>query len=388
MTEPYKRLCPNWLLSFKDWTYNRSEAPDSYIIWAGLYALAAACRRQIKVGKEFLGSWECTPHLYVIFVGPPGGPRKTTTIEYAYELLEKLPITRGPDIVSQAALMTKLVESADNSVYITSHEFSDLIMKSGPEMYAFLTSMFDGKKSIEATTISRGAEFANKPCINMIAATTPVWVSENMGEDVIGGGFASRVVFVYEDKARQRRFFHKHKDNNFNLEDTNKLGEALAKDLGHIATINGDFKLEQSALDFLEYWYQTEVDKPRARNLQGYFNRKHTHLLKVCQLVHIAYSDDLTLTLEDAQLALTILNQVEAKLPNVFRGVGKNEFIFDIHAIIKFVAENKKVQREQLFEAFESSATPENLMRLIDSLVVIKKLKVTVDDKIIFYEIP
>lgn len=389
----YQRKCENWLLTFRDWTYNRSEAPESFILWAGLYALAASLRRQVKVGKEYLGSWECTPHLYVMFVGPPGGPRKTTTIEYACELLEKLTkVTKGPDIVSQAALLTKLIESEDSSVYITSHEFSDLIMKSGPEMYAFLTSMFDGKRSIEASTISRGVEFATKPCVNMFAATTPVWVSANMGEDIIGGGFASRVIFIYEDKARQRRFFHNKGDHNsesdYDVKVAEKLAKYLAEDLAHISTLHGDFKLTDEATQFLEEWYQTEVDKPRNKNVQGYFNRKHTHLLKVCMLVHVAYSDELVINITDARMALDIINSIEKRLPEVFKGIGKNKHIFTMHDILDYVKLRGSVLREQMLLDFESADEPDKLMRLVESLIIVKRLKVVEKEKHFYYEIP
>jgi hypothetical protein len=129
-----------------EWTLPRSEAPESYIKWAGLFTLSSVLRRKVRIPKSILGSWECPPHLYVMFIAPPGEARKTTTMSYAIDLLDELPdIVKGPAVVTQASLLDKLVESEDSSVYLTAEEFSDLIMKSKGEMFEFLTSMFDGK---------------------------------------------------------------------------------------------------------------------------------------------------------------------------------------------------------------------------------------------------
>lgn len=379
----YQRKCRDWLTTFKDWTINRCEAPESFIIWAGIYALAAATRRNVKIGKKYLGGWECPPHLYVMFVGPPGGPRKTTTANFAVELLAKITaVTKGPDIVTQAALLTKLVESPDNSVYIIAEEFSDLIMKSGNDMYAFLTSMFDGKKSVEATTISRGAEFATKPCINMLAATTPVWISSNMTEDIIGGGFASRVIFVFEDKARTRQLFHR---GNFDYENLPKLEADLISDLAHIATIEGDFDIEPEAEKFMEDWYREYVDKPRDKKVQGYFNRRHTHALKVAQLMHLSYSDDLTLNITDFQMALSVLGQIERRLDQVFLGIGKNAHVFDLQDIVKYVAENGKVKKSDLLRTFESAATSDKLLMLLEGLVIARRVRAIAEEGEVYY---
>ena len=199
------RQCANWLDTYMSWTLPRSEAPESYIKWTGLFTLSSVLRRKVRIPKGILGSWECPPHLYIMFIAPPGEARKTTTQSYAIDLLEEVPdVMKGPAIVTQASLLDKLVESEDSSVYLIAEEFSDLIMKSKGEMFEFLTSMFDGKKSIEASTISRGVQFAERPCINLLAATTPIWVSENMSEAIIGGGFASRVIFIYEETVKMK----------------------------------------------------------------------------------------------------------------------------------------------------------------------------------------
>jgi hypothetical protein len=230
------RKCDNWLRSFLDWTLPRMESPESYLLFSGLFCLSSVLRRRVFVEKEYLGGWECYPHMYIILVGPAGEVRKTTAMYQAIQLLSHVPtVMKGPNIVTQAALLAKLVESDDNAVYLTAKELSDLIMKSGPEMYEFLTTMFDGDKTFESATISRGVEFIHSPCLNLIAATTPQWIAEGMPEQVIGGGFASRCIFLYEDKPRFKKLFFKDV---VYPQELKTLEAHLIEDLKHIATIH------------------------------------------------------------------------------------------------------------------------------------------------------
>lgn len=372
------RQCSDWLSTFMEWTLPRSEAPLSYIKWTGLFTLSAVLRRKVKIPKSILGSWECPPHLYIMFIAPAGEARKTTTQSYAIDLLDELPdVKKGPAIVTQASLLNTLVDSDDASVYLISEEFSDLIMKSKGEMFEFLTSMFDGKKSIEASTISRGVQFVEKPCVNLLAATTPVWVTENMSEAVIGGGFASRVIFIYEETVRRKQLIYK---GTVGLDKLPLMRKKLVEDLIHIdLNIKGDFDLTPDAAMFIEEWYQ--VRKPEVnKKLKGYHERKPAHLFKVAMLLHIARSDDLSISVEDLENALSELSKIEVKLPRVFEAVGKNPFSFELKHIAQYVREEGKVERAVLLEHFAASAPPSMLIDLISSLCTIKVIKAVEDN--------
>jgi len=370
----YKRKCENWLTTFGEWTLPRCESPESFVFWSGLFILSSALRRQVKVPKEYLGSWECPPHLYIIFIGDAGKVRKTTAANFGSELLDEIPfIKKGPAIVTQAALMTKLAEAQDASVYLISEEFSDLIMKSKDDMFQFLTSLFDGRKSIEATTTSRGIELAMRPCVNMLAATTPQWIAGNMPEAIIGGGFASRVIFIQEEKVRQRRMYYRkvYKQINFN-----KLRDDLLADLAYIAEfIAGDFALTEEAEEYMEAWYQAhaegEIDNYK---LSGYYQRRPAHIHKIAMLLHIARNDSLILDISDFQNAIAIIQGIERNLPKVFEGVGKNPYTFDIHRMRAFIHQSEPVAHSEILGAFSSSAEPRKLEELLMSLVAMEEI--------------
>lgn len=386
----YKRACDNWLTSFGDWAVPRCESPHSFIFWGGLFTLASAVRRQVLITKEYLGGWDCYPHMYAMMVGPAGKVRKTTSANFGSELLEGINfLVKGPQIVSQASLFTRLVDSPDNTLYMVAEEFSDLLLKDkAGDMYQFLTSIFDGRKSLESSTVSRGIELANKPCINMFAATTPEWMQAYMPEAVIGGGFASRVVFLYEDQVSKRRMYYK---NVINREAMNELQKKLAADLTHIAeNIHGEFRITEHAMDYMEEWYGANADGPKGHGskLSGYFQRKPTHIHKVAMLLRIAQSDELVLDVPDFESAITIVEQTETRLAQVFAGVGKNPYSLDSKVILRFVRESRVALRSELMKHFESVAPPKMLLELIDALVMSKQVIAEPSGSDVIYTVP
>ncbi len=374
------RACKHWLLSFRDWTLPRSEAPENFIFWTGLFALSSVIKRKVKVPKRYLGSWECYPHMYLMFVSPPAQGRKTTTIDYADDLLGEIPnIQVASHAMTQQVLMKRLADSSDSSISIRSKEFGTFYKPSGDLMIDFLTDLYDGKKSHSSDTLMRGVEFATNPCVNMLAATTPKWITENLSEVMIGGGFTSRVVFLYEEKVRRRQMFYESLD----LKALDKIREKLVADLTHLSSnIEGEFFLDDDCKTFIEQWYRKTADKyvKEDSRLHGYFERKPAHALKVAMLLHIAYSDELVLTKDDFEQALGILKQIELKMIQVFQGVGKNPYIIDMDAIKEFIAERTSARRSELQARFRHAAEPEKLLALLTGMVTMGELTIDGSD--------
>lgn len=368
MADKYQRKCQNWLIEFARWTMPRSEAPETFIFWTGLFSLSSAVRRHVQISKDWLGSWSVAPNLYILFIAPPGKARKSTTAAYADDLIDSLPdITRAPDLITKESLLTQLVKSPDSAMSINAGEFGEFIVKSGPEMFSFLTNMYDGKKRITASTLSRGVEFAERPCVNLLGATTPEWVAENMPESVIGGGFASRVVFIFEERVRRRQMYYKGLDQ----EALQRIHDSLVADLNHIANnINGDFELDDEAVTFMEGWYDVNAEGDDSNyRLSGYYERRPAHIHKLAMLLHLAYSDDLILNINDFQNAVKQLKLIEQKLPTVFQNLGKNPFVVDMHRILDFIIEKGSVSRREVLREFMHAAEPFRLKDWIDGLV-------------------
>lgn len=294
----------------------------------------------------------------------------------AIELLQELSntdiITKAPAFITKESLLDSIFKSKDSSVYLSVEEFGDLLLKSGPEMYEFLTSMFDAKKSVEQSTLSRGFELTEKPCVNLLAGTTPQWIADKMPEAIIGGGLASRIIFIYEDRAPKSKIFFRH-----DPKDYEPLRKDLVSDLAHIANnLEGEFILPQVVEDWMEKWNEESVKETKKNpKLSGYYARKVTHILKIAQLYHIARTDELTLDLNDVQAAVGIVESTEKNLPRVFAGVGKNIYSIDTRDIIKYVSDNIGVARSEILREFSSVATVPKLDELINGLSDMKLIE-------------
>lgn len=369
-----KRSCDNWLLTFRDWTLPRSEAPETFIFWTGLFSLSSVIKRKVKVPRRYLGSWEAYPHLYTMFVSPPGQGRKTTTIDYADDLLGEIQSVQvASNAMTQQVLMKRLADSTDASISIRSKEFGTFYKPSGDVMIDFLTDLYDGKRDHSSDTLSRGVEFASKPCVNLLAATTPKWLSENLSESMVGGGFTSRVVFVYEERVRRRQMFYESLD----LSALDVLKKRLVADLHHLSSnIEGEFSLDDECKSYIEGWYRSTADKymKEDHRLHGYYERKPAHALKVAMLMHLSYSDELILHEQDFKSALSIMKQIENNMVQVFRNVGKNVYAIDMDQIKEFIIEKGSVKRAELLGRFYHTAEPEKVLALVSGLMAMGEI--------------
>ena len=375
----YTRKCSNWLTSFRDWIAPRSEAPENYMFWGGIFSISSALRRNVFIGQKTLGGWTCYPHTYTMFVGPPG-MRKTTSMLFAVELLQNVPkLTKPPVLFTREALVQGIIDSPDSALYLAIEEFSDLLQKSGKEMYELLTSLFDAKKDLSVGTMMRGREGTERPCVNMLACTTPEWISGNMPTAIIGGGFASRVMWVYESEVRQKGMYWKEVMENTNFE---LQKAALISDLDYIANnLSGEFTLTPDALKFGEEWYQAFDSSKKHTKLQGYYMRKPTHLHKLAQIIRVSYSDELVIEKEDLEAALNILELTEPRLIQVFAGVGKNEYSLELRDMIAYVKAVRKLPRAQLLEHFQTAAEPVKIIQMLDYAVAMKKITQTMTEE-------
>jgi hypothetical protein len=326
--------------------------------------------------------------LYVTFVGPQGVIRKSTSIGYADDLLSQLPkLERAPAALTVPVLLERLTKSDDSSVYIISSEFSTLIQKSGPQMYEILTDLFDGRKSIDEQTVGRGYNFAENPVVNMLAATTPAWISENMSQNILGGGYGSRVIYINENVRRQHiMYYHKRA----NPQELDKLQDKLVADLQHIAeNINGEFEIDDEAIEFMENWYSNNSDAPPGTDpkLIGFYQRKPAHIHKLAMLLHIATSDELVLRRPDFELAIKEVEFIEKNIAMTFARLGKNIYAADMEGIYQFLKDRGRTSQTDVHKQFLAMAEPNKLLELLEGLKMAGMIKMEYVAPEFYYEV-
>lgn len=323
MADSTKRELKNWLTGFLSWTLPRSETPESMLTWMGLYTLAAVMKRRVQWPRSLMGGYEISPNLYIVLVGEPAVVRKSTTLGFSQSLLYNAPVTFAGDVTSHSKILDALSKSPDGSVAITSGEFSSLVQTTPESTYEILTDIFDNRAKFEWSTWAHGDKSIDKPVVNLAACTTPAWMSRQPQEYFVGGGFASRVLFLYEEEPRQLEIYYDHLDH----EKLTVLERQLIEDLNSFSKLEGDIRHDSDKTkEHIRAWYKSHVQENVDPRLKGYFGRKHVHAHKVAALLSIAERNDLKVTVKHWNQALKLLAYIEQKMPKAFAGLGVNPF--------------------------------------------------------------
>lgn len=328
-----------------------TEANPNYVIFSGLVALSAIVSRRVWLP---MGHYDIFPNLYVVLVGPPG-MRKTTAMDLAKGLIRELnkkkaKVASDPllgdltqsdypisaECVSKEKLiqdmraterkLTGLAEKdKDNELYspmtVMATELSEFLMVGGQGMISFLTTIYD-RSVYDYRTKNKGQEYVNGPYLNVIACTTPDWITMYLKDDIISGGFSRRALFIYETEEGPRIAIPK------------KTPEMLAafKSMvdyaDRVTQIKGPMVLTTDAEAFYVNWYENHRI-PADPNVAGYYRSKHVQMFKLAMLISLSESPQLIITLDHVKFAFDLLSLMEQRLSAVFAGMGRNE----LHAV-------------------------------------------------------
>lgn len=322
--------------------YNQaSECPATFHLYGAMVALSSMLGRKVWLD---MGYFQVYPNLYVTLVGPPGF-RKSSALNGARALLNAC----GAPFISDSITKQKLVEDAGEqeisvpnlppqfaefSVYtpvtILATEISELIGPSAVGMTSFLTSVYDEQKDYSERTKNKGTTIIKRPAFNLLACTTPDWIRTYMKQDVIGGGFSRRVLFVFENRLPQRNALPvvtPEMQNAFN---------AAVSHMKRVGAVFGPFSFEPAAKDFYVNWYNN-LKTPHDVVLANYYGSKHVQLLKLSMLVALSEDVRRVIKLDHIVTALSILDNIEVNIPRVFEGVGRNDLSAHVSSILDVI---------------------------------------------------
>lgn len=346
------RKLKNWLTSYLDYACV-TEAPRRMHFWAGISALAGACRRQVWIDMRRF-TW--FPSFYIVFVAPPGIVAKSTTADISMSILKEVPgVKFGPNAITWQALVTAFSNASEefnwpagsgdwhpmSPLTFSAAELGSLVNLQDRDMVNLLIELWDGKKTYEKITKTSGNDTINAPWINLMGCTTPHWIADNMPPATIGGGLSSRCVFIYADTKERYVAFPDEV-----IEDAadQKLRANLISDLTYISTLRGPFAIEESAREWTREWYvkfwKSAKERMDDQMLEGYAARKQTHLFKLAMMLSVAERDDLVITRGDVELAECMLKDIENDMPRVFARIGRTEQSLQAERFITYIREH------------------------------------------------
>lgn len=357
------RLLSDWLRSYTAYMAY-TEAPSTFNFWTGVWTIASAMRRKTFFN---MGNFQWTPNFYIIFVAKPGIATKSTTAGQGMVLLEQVPgIVIGPSSLTWQALPMVLEQAAEgvempdgmihtmSCVSFFSSELGNLIDPEDKRMIDLLTDLWDGRiGKWSRVTKTTGRNDAVNPWLNILACVTPSWLADNVPHSIIGGGFTSRCVFIYESAKSKLVAYPKHARNG----NHEGVFQELLHDLMEIATLKGEFEMTQEAYTLGTEWYQYHWDNP-PKNLasidmfQGYLSRKQGHIHKLAMVVSAAKTNELLISAEVLQLAINIMDSIEEHMPFVLSSITTTKEQSIVEDIIQMVQFHKEIPRILLYQHF------------------------------------
>ncbi len=361
------RLLPDWITAYMAYTAE-SRSPDEYHLWTALTTIAGAVRRKAFFNFEYFMLF---PNLYTVLVGPAGRCKKSTAMRIGRKFLSQVPgINFTTDSTSRENLITDLTQShADGHSSMTAYssEFASLLTTSGMDMVTFLTDIYDCPEIWIHKTKSGGTNKIKAPYLNIESGTTPDWIAKSLPLDTIGIGLTSRIIFVYQDTPRVRDAFPKLSKEQV------ELGDLLLKDLIRISLVSGQYLMDKPAEDFYIAWdRQNQEDRShKDPRLSGYFERKPMHLIKIGMVVAASQRDESTITKEDLQRALQLLDHIEPAMAKTFSAVGKNPLSADIEAVLGAVLASPGIAYSELLAMFKHSVRVDELDEVLKTLTMI-----------------
>lgn len=318
----------SFLSDYREFT-SGNEAHPTYHLFSSLVAISSIVSRKVWLDMDYFTIY---PNLYVVLVGPPGNRKSSAMATTKYLLRELKSIPFSGECISKEKLVEDMVEQEraldglpdkykDKRIYspmtICVTELSEFLAISQAGMIGFLTDVYD-QDFYEHKTKNKGTAIVTGPFLNLIACTTPAWITTYLRSDIISGGFSRRTLFVYETEKASRIPFP---------EVTPPMRAAWARLFTYaqkLQNVRGPFTWDPDAKKYYADWY-IKLEMPKDENIVGYFETKHIQMLKLAML--IALSEDYTsLVLQRSHIdtALAFLGLVETNLGRVFQSMGRN----------------------------------------------------------------
>lgn len=372
----------NWLKAYLQYAAF-TEAPESYHFWTGVSTIAGALRAKVYLD---MGNFQWTPNFYIILVGKAGRVNKSTSINYGMKLLKRLQgIKFGANSLTWQFLVEDLRNAAEawpvgedgsfitySCVTYAASELGTLIDPKDTNMMDVLTDLWDNNTDWKRGTRGEGMKVIENPWVNIIAGTTPEWIADRMPVNLIGAGFTSRCLFVYETEKRQLIPYPRRAAQKANVRVWDMAPE-LIQDLEHISQLQGEFTLTEEAYELGEAWYLEHYNAPpvqlNERDFGGYISRKQGHTHKLAMVLSAAKRDSLVITAEDLNEAIQLVSSLETTMPLVLGGMHEAQETRAADKIAEVLMRHGSVHETTLFRRFNREITYKQFKDVRDNLV-------------------
>lgn len=266
------------------------------------------------------------------------------------------------------------IQHFHSSMTIFSKEFTVFLGYHNNELISALCDWYDCDRKWVYETIARKSEEIIGVWVNMIAGTTPDLIRSSLPIQSIGAGLTSRIIFVFEEKAEKLVTIPTE------TAAERELFEYLVRDLESISLESGSYRWTEGFMRLWDDWCrEAQVNPPfRDSKFDGYNGRRIVHLMKLSMICSMSHGKNgLVLTEGDLKRAIGLLTEVELKMGNTFRGLGKSDISELIHRALGFLLNSpeRKMPIFKFARHFEDDMDDQVLDRVIKTMEISKIVK-------------
>ncbi|KKL28186.1 hypothetical protein LCGC14_2377650, partial [marine sediment metagenome] len=222
-----------------------------------------------------------------------------------------------------------------------------------------LIELFDCEELFMYETKHEGTQVLRNAWIHLLGATTPTWLKSGFPPESAGGGFTSRIIFVYSNSPRKRRAF---------TSIDYKTRDRLVRDLNTINKLRGEYKWSMKGRRWYEDWYENMDIQKESKVLLGYNLRKAVNLVKVAEILTVCESDSLVLEEKHLVQSLSVLDEVEVDMEVAVKAIEKSTKGSDLDIIYSVIREAGEIARAVLVRKMSYKHSAAELDELLDTL--------------------
>lgn len=351
-SRPPSRLHSHWVHDFVAKVHPRSEAPERFLYWGAVSAIAGALRRRVYIDH---GTFKWYPNFYILLVGPPGLVKKSSTVDTALGILRRVEgVNFGSDCQTWESFVQDVAQAKDlfavggasgdlmeqeyqqtSALTFCISEFGTFFDPKNTTMINVMTEFWDGKDTAwKKNTKTQGSDTVVAPFINMIAGTTPEWLSSNF-RHFGGWGLSARIIFLVCDKLEK---YVPYPDEVWG-DQLHTWQETFAIDLNTIAQMEGPIKLTPDARELGRAWYKENMDRVSAMAqtehtdpwIAYYLSRKQIHIFKLAMVLSAAQGTSYTIDEPTLTEAIWRCDQVEDELGSIFGRTRRKSFAAELN---------------------------------------------------------
>lgn len=375
------RNFPNFIDAYIEYTQNQ-EASEKIHRWTALSVIGAALERKVWLPR---GYYTLFPNLYVFIIGASGLVRKSSSTGIGVDLLRSLEkFTIMSERMTSATLILQLQrahskfavegESRDrnqSAVFCYASELSVFMQEVFGSIVELLTTFYDCQPNDDTKPWIYENKADGKiriygPCLNILGASTPTWLTRCIPVSEMEGGFSSRVVFVVENDPPRRFIAWPELTDKLRL-----MRPQLVHDLQRIHDLVGPMTVTKEARKWSTAWYETHqraLAKRIESRFSGYYGRKFDTLLKIAMILSVADNDSLVIDEGHAQKAAALLDELEQSMFSAFGNVGKNEYGDETYRVYEYIRSRESVTHSELLRAFHSDLEHKKLVEIAETL--------------------